>query len=363
MKRNYYIKQVAFIPPPYGGVSVYVKRLVDQLRVDGFFVGVYYKGEKHKEEKYSRFYNKWTWLETSRYFIKIWKFIIENRSYDILHSHFGLEAMPYLWTLKKFFNKKIVVTIHNSMVTEYYSKTNFINKYFIKLMLSSDVCWVTVSEQGKEQLLSLNLKILNPVDVIPAYIPDMNEDSTELNGKIQEYINAHTKNIFYYAHSFMRYKNEYIYGFDTMLGVYAELSINVKDIGLIFCIAECDDIIRLKEIYEVAKSLNIFDKIYWQLGPVSNMKKIWSLIDVYFRPTSTDGDSVAIREAIDFGVSVVASDVCVRPDKVSTYRYGNIQDAYEKVLLALESTRKMLAYNMDYYEKMKTIYLKILKER
>ena len=43
MKRlKYDIKEICTIPPPYGGVSVYVKRLIEQLQKDGFSVGGYY---------------------------------------------------------------------------------------------------------------------------------------------------------------------------------------------------------------------------------------------------------------------------------------------------------------------------------
>ena len=39
MKRlKYDIKEICTIPPPYGGVTVYVKRLVEQLQKDGFSV-------------------------------------------------------------------------------------------------------------------------------------------------------------------------------------------------------------------------------------------------------------------------------------------------------------------------------------
>ena len=39
---NNSIIEFCLIPPPYGGVTVYVKRLSDQLRDDGYIVGGYY---------------------------------------------------------------------------------------------------------------------------------------------------------------------------------------------------------------------------------------------------------------------------------------------------------------------------------
>ena len=42
MKNKYDIKEFCFVPPPYGGVSVYVKRLIDKLNVDNYKVGGFY---------------------------------------------------------------------------------------------------------------------------------------------------------------------------------------------------------------------------------------------------------------------------------------------------------------------------------
>ena len=46
-----------------------------------------------------------------------------------------------------------------------------------------------------------------------------------------------------------------------------------------------------------------------QLSVLDNTK-------VLLRLTKTDGDSVSVKEALDFGASVIASDVCPRPSDV-----------------------------------------------
>lgn len=45
--------------------------------------------------------------------------------------------------------------------------------------------------------------------------------------------------------------------------------------------------------------------------------------DVYLRPTTEDGDSVTIREALKLGIPVVATDVVARPDGVHLFRWGD----------------------------------------
>lgn len=56
-----------------------------------------------------------------------------------------------------------------------------------------------------------------------------------------------------------------------------------------------------------------------------------SNISIYLRPTSTDGNSVAVLEAMQAGVPVLASDAVPRPDGVITYIYGDADDFLSKI--------------------------------
>lgn len=357
----YDIKEIGMLPPPYGGVSVYLERLIENLSNEGYAVGAYYTETNDNLIKSSPLFDKWSWFETKYYPFKIFKYINQLRKYTILHSHMGLESMLYLWTLKVILKKKIVVTIHNSMVTNYYHSTNIINKIFLKLMLKSDVVWITVSDQARIQLLSLPIKLKNDIHVIPAYIPDM-ADPAPLSPDMQDYIDNHKKTIAFYGHSFMYNEGVDIYGFRTVIEVYKSLLSSGSDIGLIMCVADKSDIDALTELHKYAKEMLVDDKIYWQIGAINNMKGIWENVDVYFRPTSTDGDSVAVREALDAGAVVVASDVAPRPDGVHTYKFADVNDAVYKIQMALTIGKLQLSPNMEYYDKMKSLYMKLLRK-
>ena len=134
MKRVLFdIKQIGTIPPPYGGVSVHIKRLILNLVKDGYSVGGYYTSDSiNNEFDSSSLFEKWTWFETYKYPIKIWNFLRMSNQYKILHSHCSLEMMSYLWTVKVILGIDIVITIHNSMVLNFYKNTNFINRFFLK---------------------------------------------------------------------------------------------------------------------------------------------------------------------------------------------------------------------------------------
>lgn len=361
----YDIKMIAVIPPPFGGVSVYVKRLINQLVKDGFSVGGYYN-DGCKDETFikSCLFHKWTWMQTWLFPIKVWKYLMEVAPFSIVHSHFSLEGMAYLWSIKVFAHKRIIITVHNSMNETYYSNTNPINRFFLnRLLESGNVTWITVSAEGKRQLESLPIKPVGPVFVIPAYIPIADHSNYSLDPKLDEYIKSHNKIITFYGHSFMTNDGKDVYGFRVAIQVYAMLLKKTKlKLGMVFCIADYSDLKRIQELHQLANTYRVDDRIYWQVGAIDNMKSLWKKTDIYFRPTSTDGDSVAIREALDEGLIVVASDVVERPLGVHTYAFGNDQDAYRVLNECLQFHKMGAASSWDSYERMKRVYENILKE-
>lgn len=363
MKRILFdIKQIGTVPPPYGGISVYIKRLISNLTKDGYKVGGYYVPDiVNKEFNSSPLFEKWTWFETYKYPIKIWKFLNTARKYKIFHSHCSLEMMSYLWTVKFLFSKHIIITVHNSMVCNYYKKTNFINRFFINRMLQTDkVTWIAVSKEGKEQLESLPVKSKSPIIVIPAYIPIEQKEHLPLSDSMQSYIDSHNRIISFYGHSFMLNGGEDVYGFESALRMYAEICRQKENIGMIFCIAEIREKEKIEALHRIAVELSINDKIYWQIGAISNIKSLWRQTHIYIRPTSTDGDSVAIREVLDEGAIVIASDVCTRPIGVIVYKYNDLNDFIKKVKENLNTPKNEVHYNYESYNKMKAIYDRIL---
>lgn len=358
MKNKYDIKEFCFVPPPYGGVSVYVKRLIDKLNVDNYKVGGFYLDTDDHALRISPLYDSWKWMQMHLFPIKIWEYLKIVRPYKIVHSHFSLEGMPYFWVIKNWAKKKIVITVHNSMVSNYYAQTNVVNRFFLNKMLrSKDVCWITVSGQGKEQLMSLPVKPISPVHVIPAYVPIVDIYYTPLPADMQKYIDSHKNCIAFYGHSFMQNNGIDVYGFRSIIEVYANIVNSIGDqTGLVLCISDNHDTKRLEEIHEYAKFLGVDDFIYWQIGAIGNIRTLWKKVNIYVRPTSTDGDSVAIREALDEGTIVIASDVCKRPEGVITYKFGDEKDLLQKISRNINSPKRKVKLNFKYYEMMKKIY-------
>nr|WP_279636939.1 glycosyltransferase [Corallococcus llansteffanensis] len=55
----------------------------------------------------------------------------------------------------------------------------------------------------------------------------------------------------------------------------------------------------------------------------ANALGLMSQSDVFIRPTTHDGDSLSVREALALGVPCVASDVCARPEGTRLFKAGD----------------------------------------
>jgi glycogen synthase len=78
------------------------------------------------------------------------------------------------------------------------------------------------------------------------------------------------------------------------------------------------------------------------LGEVSHERCLafLSAADVVVRSTFVDGDAITVREALAFGVPVVASDTDFRPDGVTLFRKGDVSDLVSKLDHVLATPRE-----------------------
>lgn len=359
----YDIKELGFIPPKYGGISVSIGRLIDKLTEDGFIAGGFYSKEnKNPEIINSELFEPELNLSTRRFLVELPYCLRILRPYKVLHSHYSLEHMIYMWSFLHILKKKIVVTVHNSMVQSFYSQTDPINRFFLKKVAShKNVTWIAVSEQAKDEMLHLPVHFRDTIQVIPAYIPDSRSITGRLPERLQAYIDKHEKLIVFYGHSFMLHGGKDVYGFNEALSVYSKLVNNTQQsIGFVLCLTEASDVEKINLLHHKAKQMGIDDKVFWQLEPIIDMKALWHETDVYIRPTSTDGDSVAVREALDLGVQVVASDVCPRPNKTIIYKFNNMYDFVDKVEIAINQGHATPEPDYSNYNKLKAIYSHLL---
>lgn len=110
-----------------------------------------------------------------------------------------------------------------------------------------------------------------------------------------------------------------IYTIELLIDFFVNLSQKYSQYYFIIAIANYSETqfsIKIKEKVSTVKVL------YPNLIFLENDKKIWPLLQVtklFIRATTTDGDSVSLKEALYFGAPVLASDVVPRPKGVMLF--------------------------------------------
>lgn len=122
-----------------------------------------------------------------------------------------------------------------------------------------------------------------------------------------------------------------LYGITNVLDIYEALLPVYPNIKFALMVGELDDSPLCALIRTKVSALETgYKNFYFITGGVSQLP-ILPLTIAFLRLTRTDGNSVGVRESLDFGCHVIATDVCARPPGVSIV---NLDDNIQaKILL------------------------------
>lgn len=317
LKRYQSLLIAGVYPPPYGGVSVHIYRLHKILNNSSVFNLA--QQERYKGQNY----------------VRLFFHIIKNK-HDAVHLHststFVLFLFYFLHKVKKF---KWILTDHNPRL--FIAKSG-INKSFIKLFISQVDVLILVGEHVLKNYQKELKHIPGQLYVKNAFLPPPQEEKklimADYPKAFNDFLNSKESFILANASRLVFYKNEDLYGLDMCVKLIKELVKSNRNIGLIFALSEDVETIKedkikdyFKYIENYIKENNLADNVYLLIGK----NELWPLmtkIDLFVRPTNTDGDSVSVREALYFNCSVLASNVCERPQGVNLFETRDQNDFY-----------------------------------
>ncbi|PIE47834.1 MAG: hypothetical protein CSA42_01510 [Gammaproteobacteria bacterium] len=292
------------VPPPVGGVSTVVYRQSEFLK------------EKNEVFLFSEF-------RLGHLFQIIQKILFSDKIYVHSISELVLLLLFFLFSLKK-----TIVVDHNHM-RKYATRPN--RKKIVLWLLSKVLC-IQLDSQHLLEAYGPGFKGKTKI-ITPFYPPTKVElDKAELPTNVQTFISSKSNIIVVSAWRLIFENGIDLYGFDFSLDVLKELEKLKENIGMILCIG---DVTYNKDYFDKLKnkvtSLKLDNNVlFWE-----NCKNSWVLFRepmIYFRPTSTDGNSISILEAVHFGIPVIASDVIPRPKEVKVFSYSDIESAKKAIL-------------------------------
>lgn len=305
-------------PPPYGGISVHIKRMTDLLPKDTFTL-------------FDQRNNKPEHIHSIGFRGKI-KFIkailLTSSKYKIIHHHTPDKYMRLLLCLLGLVKKNIFLHIHGAGLTDILGERSLLSFLFKKLLKYVHII-------GDNERICSYLGKYNPRSIreIDAFVPPIFNNEI-FNDFVKKVNIPDAKIVISFMGWFSSYNNEDLYGFDLALKALDILRKEYKLDAIIIASVNgiVDDSIH-KQFLDNREKLHLDDKFILINEELKEIWPVFLISDVFIRPTNTDGNSISLKEALWFECSTIASDVVPRPQDVVLFKNRDYIDLAKKIYM------------------------------
>ena len=325
-------------PPPYGGVSMHIKRL-KALFSEGFDIDIVDESREKKEGIFN--------LRS----LNIFGYLYKVLKTDIVHIHSGkfFFRMLHFSAASLFFRKKII-TVHG------YEPGRGANiRPMDRVILNNCNKVIFVS---KELADAFNVKhyIINE-----AFLPPDVKSEAEIPAEVANWIEQRKEQGYKIcvanAWRLDKHENEDLYGLDLCISAAKKNKEKGIKAATIFVVSDGSGAIKTAQY---KKMINEFELescfLIWE-APLSFIKLIIHT-DIVLRPTNTDGDALTVREGLFLGKPVVASDVVIRPEGTKLFKTrdaGSLAETIAEVLnddqqSVMDNQRSGVTHYLEYYK-------------
>ena len=313
------------VPPPLGGMAVHLRRLTPHLKRVGVTTHMYSIRlvTPHHPEVTQVSHRKLRW------FLSIF-FGRSEKVHYVLTEHSLARAAAVLLTLR---SKKVVLRVGGGRISSSKFKIKFWDRLLLKFAFSRATAVIGVSEE-----ICSRIKLLGGKRVIhvPGFIYEYNVNQNS-PPDIEIFLSKNQLPVLLSVGEIRDPWDNDLWGSNFLLNLLMQNT----NLRVVFC------------AYRISKDTNPQTRLrneiskrglqgrYLILEEVPNLLTIMRHCQLFVRPTTTDGDSNSIREALNYGLPVIASDCVERPPGVITYPSGNID--------ALSKTVNTVLDNLDFY--------------
>ncbi len=344
-------------PPPYGGVTVHIQRLMkklDDYSIDYVLYDILGGQRDQKDHHIIHIHHPKLWI--LKYFF--------SGTTEIIHNHTTDWRGQVLVGLMGFLGKKTISTLHSERLVKSWKDYNVIKRKIIQIALQSTTSLIVVNANIRDFCLSLGVDP-ERVFLIPAFIPPETKEKElhEIPREISNFIDTHDPVISANAFKIKFFKNEDVYGIDLCIELCSRLKQNRDTVGFVFFLPQIGDVHYFSDLQQRLIDLHLQDNFLFVTQPLPFYPLLLKS-RVFIRPTNTDGDAISLREALYFGVPSVASDVVIRPEGTILFKNRNIDDLTAKVQDLLDNypyyRQRMHALPPgDYSDRIVQVYLKV----
>ncbi|MBN1344005.1 MAG: glycosyltransferase family 4 protein [Phycisphaerae bacterium] len=318
-------------PPPYGGIAVYHERLLAHLDEAGIDYMLY--NTVGKSEVPGRVVS--IAAHRHRWFAR--QLLFGRERVVFLSAN---QWAPWLgsWYSTHVRGKKIIIAFHGESVCRAWQSHGSVFRKMLLSGLRSAERLFAVNEYIRdflEEVGGLGHKTL----VTPAFIPPVcrDEDMAHVPEAVKSFCRNHDPAVLAVGAPILRAPAPGdapidLYGIDMTIEMVDRLRSSFPGVGVLWFML---DFVGSLPEYEQKMRAEVERRGlqgHWMFcTPLSTFYPIYSLVDLFVRPTSTDGDAVSIREAMHFGVPTIASDAVPRPEGVILFKRRD-QESYERTV-------------------------------
>jgi len=308
------------VPPPYGGISVHLSRLVPLLENAGLKVGVLNHFASRDEPFVVGALNR----NPVNYYRMPNRFPAR-----IVHYHHSRWPQFVALVLGKRGNEAhYILTLHAGDLEKHFPELRSRNPLVRTITRWALRRFDTVIAVDPEIAEIIRGELPDRrVELLPAFVDFDGEEARSYIAEVESFLDSGPFLVMAaYSIQFLK-SGEELYGVDTAIEAFLDLAPDYDDLRLAIFVARSptrgkarSHLARLEQRLVDAR---VQDRVLILFGQplVPALRET----AVFVRPTRAEGDAVSVREAQRAGVPVVASDIIARPDGVVLFPAGSGQ--------------------------------------
>jgi glycosyltransferase involved in cell wall biosynthesis len=342
------------LPPPFGGVSVHIKRLREALLAAGHRCMVWGNHHRPSENIFA--------IGSLRRGLRHLSGVAPGA---ILHFH-QYHLLAGLMARKR---SRVVFTVHNERINDTLRGGRFPRQWLYRKVAGRCFANVkrllAVSERAKDELVRFGFED-SAITVVNAYLrpgddeqahPDNLRQFREFRRRFGVVATAN-------AWALRFFGGEDLYGIDMCLEMLHRLAGELPDLGVALALPLGRGTEYLTTLERKAGQLGVSDRVLWLMEPGA-YHPILKECDLFLRPTNTEGFSISIVESFEYGLPVVASDAVPRPEACLVFRNRDVDDFVSKVREAIQdrrtwSKRSLAAKEPEHFQEILSVYESLL---
>ena len=269
---NFSVALVGPYPPPYGGVSVHIKRLHRRLAALNIPSWVYCQPSTSpvREERVVPASLKFSW--------HCW--IPEHGwrcNTSIVHFHDGWYWAPAALAML-LRGKKVVMTFHDQEAGGVmWQGASWLERRVSRwLFRHPRVWWVAVSQEVRRQLIEKGVPPAR-ISVAPAYIPPRSDaTASSLPANVRDFLGGHSPVLSTYAWRLtIDAQGVDVYGFDQCIEMIRSLEVDFPKIGLAISLPQVADAGYFRDLTARVAASGIEDHVLFITEPLDDVHLLW----------------------------------------------------------------------------------------